>query len=358
MNPEPMTLDEFAAQAAARWHPAVQAYIDGGAADEHSLGANRRDWADWSLWPRVLGDLGEADTRVRLGRRVLAHPIFLAPVAYHRLVHPDGEYATALAAAAQGAGMVLSCQSSVAVETVAQAFAAEPGAGPLWFQLHAQPDPAQTLALARRAEAAGCEALVLTVDAPVHGVRDRERRSGWRLPPGVEPVHLGGNLPVHDHIEPLLRQALNWDTLSTLQQATRLPLWLKGVLHPLDARRAADAGVAGLIVSNHGGRTLDTAVSTAWALPHVVDAVGGRCPVWVDGGIRRGTDVLKALALGAGGVLLGRPQLHALACGGPMGVARMLRLLRQELQTAMALSGCARLSDVSRALLVPRPRGP
>ena len=346
-----LTLDDFARLAAERLDPAVLAYLDGGAADGHTLSANRADWDAIRLWPRVLRPLGQADTRTRVGGRALAHPIFLAPVAYHRLVHPEGEFATALAAAAQGAGMVLSCQSSVEVERVAQAFAGTEGAGPLWFQLHAQPEAAQTLALARRAEAAGCETLVLTVDAPVHGVRDRERAAGFRLPPGVRPVHLPEGLPSHDGIEALLRPALTWDTLGELRAATRLPLWLKGVLHPDDARLALQAGVDGLIVSNHGGRTLDTAVSTAWALPHVVQAVEGRLPVWVDGGIRRGTDVFKALALGAQGVLLGRPQLHALAAEGPMGVARMLRLLRDELQTAMALCGCAGLADIHHGLL-------
>ncbi|MBQ0961971.1 alpha-hydroxy-acid oxidizing protein [Ideonella sp. 4Y11] len=346
-----MTADEFAQRAAARLPSACRDYFDGGAADEHTLAANRADWAALRLWPRVLRPLGTADTRTRIGPHAVAHPIWLAPVAYQRLAHPDGELASALAAAAQGAGMVLSGQSSVEVERVAAAFAREPEAGPLWFQLHAQPDAGLTRALAQRAQAAGCQAIVLTVDAPVHGVRDRERRAGFKLPPGVRAVHLPEGVAAHHHIDALLQAALTWEQLDALRAATGLPLWLKGVLHPDDARRALQAGIDGLIVSNHGGRTLDTAVSTAWALPRIARAVDGRLPLLVDGGIRRGTDVLKALALGAQGVLIGRPQVHALAAEGPLGVARLLRILRDELQVAMALTGCARIADITPAVL-------
>lgn len=331
----------------------ARAYLNGGAGDELTLQANHADWAALRLWPRVLRPLAHSQTRLTLAGRELAHPILLGPVAYQRLAHPDGEHATALAAAAQGAGMVLSAQSSVAVETVAKSMQGCAGAGPLWFQLYLQPERNLTRALLRRAQDAGCEAIVLTVDAPVHGVRDRERRAGFRLPAGVQAVHLPDG--VHrGTLEQLLTHAPSWDDLAWLQAQTDLPIWLKGVLHPDDARAAVAAGAAGLIVSNHGGRTLDTAVSSAWALPRVAAAVQGRVPVLVDGGIRRGTDVLKALALGASAVLVGRPQVHALATEGAMGVARMIRLLRDELAVAMALTGCARLADISPALLAPR----
>ena len=250
--------------------------------------------------------------------------------------------------------MVLSMQSSVEVEPVARIFQHDSQAGPLWFQLAWLADRERTVALARRAEAAGCDALVLTVDAPLHGARDRERRAGFSLPAGIRAVHLApddlaGDLPQ------LLGRAPSWDDVAWLRGQVRLPLWLKGVLHPDDARQALGLGVAGLIVSNHGGRTLDTCVSTAWALPRVADAVGGRLPLVVDGGIRRGTDVLKALALGASAVALGRPQVMALAAGGALGVAQMLRLLRDELSIAMALSGCRRLADIGPGLLAPGP---
>ena len=336
------------------------AYFSGGAADEISLRANRSAWDALPLWPRVLRPLAGGHTRVPLLGRTLAHPILLAPVAFQRLAHPDGELAMAYAAAALGAGVVLSTQASVSLESVAQAVLPDPGRGPLWFQLYLQPDRGFTQALVQRAEAAGYEALVLTVDAPTSGVRDRERRAGFRLPPGVGPVNLAGlQAPASSPLSPgqsalfdgLLHHAPTWDDIAWLQSITRLPVLLKGVLHPADARQAVSVGAAGLIVSNHGGRTLDTAPATATALPRVVQAVGGAVPVLVDGGIRRGTDVLKAMALGASAVLVGRPAVWGLANAGAAGVAHVLRLLRDELEVAMALTGCATLAEATPALL-------
>ena len=336
------------------------AYFSGGAADEISLRANRSAWDALPLWPRVLRPLAGGHTRVPLLGRTLAHPILLAPVAFQRLAHPDGELALAYAAAALGAGVVLSTQASVSLESVAQAVLPDPGRGPLWFQLYLQPDRGFTQALVQRAEAAGYEALVLTVDAPTSGVRDRERRAGFRLPPGVGPVNLAGlQAPASSPLSPgqsalfdgLLHHAPTWDDIAWLQSITRLPVLLKGVLHPADARQAVSVGAAGLIVSNHGGRTLDTAPATATALPRVVQAVGGAVPVLVDGGIRRGTDVLKAMALGASAVLVGRPAVWGLANAGAAGVAHVLRLLRDELEVAMALTGCATLAEATPALL-------
>ena len=336
------------------------AYFSGGAADEISLRANRSAWDALPLWPRVLRPLAGGHTRVPLLGRTLAHPILLAPVAFQRLAHPDGELAMAYAAAALGAGVVLSTQASVSLESVAQAVLPDPGRGPLWFQLYLQPDRGFTQALVQRAEAAGYEALVLTVDAPTSGVRDRERRAGFRLPPGVGPVNLAGlQAPASPPLSPgqsalfdgLLHHAPTWDDIAWLQSITRLPVLLKGVLHPADARQAVSVGAAGLIVSNHGGRTLDTAPATATALPRVVQAVGGAVPVLVDGGIRRGTDVLKAMALGASAVLVGRPAVWGLANAGAAGVAHVLRLLRDELEVAMALTGCATLAEATPALL-------
>ena len=336
------------------------AYFSGGAADEISLRANRSAWDALPLWPRVLRPLAGGHTRVPLLGRTLAHPILLAPVAFQRLAHPDGELAMAYAAAALGAGVVLSTQASVSLESVAQAVLPDLGRGPLWFQLYLQPDSGFTQALVQRAEAAGYEALVLTVDAPTSGVRDRERRAGFRLPPGVGPVNLAGlQAPAPSALGPgqsalfdgLLHHAPTWDDIAWLQSITRLPVLLKGVLHPADARQAVSLGAAGLIVSNHGGRTLDTAPATATALPRVVQAVQGKAPVLVDGGIRRGTDVLKAMALGASAVLVGRPAVWGLANAGAAGVAHVLRLLRDELEVAMALTGCATLAEATSALL-------
>ena len=353
MSTPPLTLADQAAQAERLLEPAVWAYLCGGAADELTLRANLSAWQRLPLWPRVLRPLAGGHTRTTLAGHALAHPILLAPVALQQLAHPEGELASALAAAAQGAGYVLSTQSSTPLEAVAQAVRGDPGRGPLWFQLYWQADRGFNRALVQRAEAAGYEAIVLTADAPVQGVRDRERRAGLTPPPGVRAVHLRdapaappaagtycAGLPAH---------APSWDDVAWLRGCTRLPVWLKGVLHPQDARQALALGVAGLIVSNHGGRT----PATADALPRVREAVQDALPLVVDGGIRRGTDVLKAVALGARAVLVGRPALHALAAGGALGVAQMLRLLRDELEMAMALTGCRTLADAGPALLDP-----
>lgn len=266
----------------------------------------------------------------------------------------------ALAAAAQEAGFVLSTQASVPLEDIADAIAADDLRGPLWMQLYIQPDRDFTRTLLKRAEGAGYEAIVLTVDAPTSGVRDRERRAGFRLPAGISAMNLHGmarpparELGPHDSalFDDLLHHAPTWDDVAWLQSQTRLPVLLKGVLHADDARQAQRLGVQGLIVSNHGGRTLDTVLPTARALPRIVDAVGSDMPVLVDGGIRRGTDVLKALALGARAVLIGRPHVHALATAGALGVAHCIRLLRDELEAAMALTGCATLADIGPDLI-------
>ncbi|MFN3438249.1 MAG: alpha-hydroxy acid oxidase [Acidovorax sp.] len=364
LPPDIVTLADHEQHARQHLDDNAWAYFSGGAGDEITLRANRNAWDALPLWPRVLQPLAGGHTRVDLLGRTLAHPILLAPVAFQRLAHPDGEVAMAYAAAALGAGIVLSTQASVSLEAVAQAVQPDPGRGPLWFQLYLQHDRGFTQALVQRAESAGYEALVLTVDAPTSGVRDRERRAGFRLPPGIGPVNLAGlPAPASPPLQPgqsalfdgLLSHAPTWDDIAWLQSITRLPLLLKGVMHPADARHAVSLGVAGLIVSNHGGRTLDTSPSTARVLPRVADAVAGAVPVLVDGGIRRGTDVLKAMALGASAVLVGRPAVWGLANAGAAGVAHVLRLLRDELEIAMALTGCATLADASPALLDMEP---
>lgn len=352
----PVALADYEARARERLAEPVWAWLAGGAADEISLRGNRAAWDALTLWPHVLRPLRQAHTRVVLLGRTLAHPLLLAPVAYQRALHPLGEAGSALAAAAQGAGVVLSALSSVALEEVARHVLAEPARGPLWFQLYLSGDRGFDLALVQRAEAAGFEALVLTVDAPVQGARDRERRAGFRLPEGVSAVHFAGAPPLPPP-EPgaicggLLARAPTWDDVAWLRERARVPLLLKGVLRVDDAKQAAALGVAGLVVSNHGGRTLDTVTPTAAALPRIADALGGALPLLVDGGIRRGTDVLKAVALGASAVLVGRAPLFALAAAGPQGVAHALRLLRDELEIALALCGCASLAEASRALL-------
>ena len=357
-----VTLDDHERHARTRLDDNAWAYFAGGAGDEITVRANRSAWDAIQLSTRVLRDLKGGHTRVSLLGRTLAHPILLAPVAFQRMAHPDGETATAFAAGMQGAGLVLSSQASTPMEEVAQIMLGEAGRGPLWFQLYFQHDRAFTLELARRAERAGYEALVVTVDAPCSGARDRERRAGFVLPPGVSAVNLDAlpppqpvTLEAHQSrmFDGLLRHAPTWEDIAWLCRETTLPVLLKGITHPEDARIARDTGAAGVIVSNHGGRTLDTMPPTAALLPRIRASLGKEYPVLVDGGIRRGTDVLKAIALGADAVLVGRPCVFGLANAGAMGVSHVLRLLRDELEIAMALCGCRTLRDADDALLVP-----
>ncbi|MDI4634728.1 alpha-hydroxy-acid oxidizing protein [Pelomonas sp. V22] len=353
-------LADFEAPARARVDEQAWAYLNGGAADELTLCANRTAWDQLRLHPRVLRDLSGGHTRVQLLGRELQHPILLAPIAYQRLFHADGELAMAHAAAAQSAGLVLSAQASVTMEEVAAPMLADPQAGPLWFQLYWRDDRDFMQALLQRVERAGYQALVLTVDAPVHGARDRERRAGFKLPDHIRAVNLGGRKKPLD-LQPgqsalfdgLMPRAATWAEIDWLREHSRLPLLLKGVSHVDDAKLAMQRGVAGLVVSNHGGRALDTLPATAELLPPLRAALGPGALLLVDGGIRRGTDVLKAMALGANAVLLGRPYVHALAAAGALGVAHALRLLRDELEIAMALTGCKTLDEAAPQLLWP-----
>ncbi|WP_421990166.1 alpha-hydroxy acid oxidase [Roseococcus sp.] len=330
------------------------AYISTGTADERTLRANREAFERLRLQGRVMTDMSGAHTRLTLFGDSFEHPIFLAPVAFHRLVHPDGELATAFGASAIRAGMVVSTSASVPIEQIARQ-----ATSPLWFQLYLQYDRIFTQSLVTRAEQAGYRALVLTVDAPVT-LRNREQRAGFGLPPGVEAVNLQGMIPPPPpRAEPhesevfrgLLAGAATWKDIAWLRSITRLPLLLKGIMSPADAARAIAEGVDGIIVSNHGGRALDTAPASIEALPRIAEVVAGRVPILMDGGIRRGSDVLKALALGAKAVLIGRPYIYGLAVGGPVGVAHVVKILRTELEIAMTLTGCANLEAIDRSVI-------
>lgn len=354
--PEVAALADYEPLARERMSEAAWAYFAGGAGDEWTLRENIAAFARLPLRSRVLRDLSGGHTRVTLFGTELAAPILLAPVAFHRLAHPEGELATALAAGALETAMVVSTQASVSLEAIAGQAAA-----PLWFQLYVQPDRDFTAGLVRRAEQAGYRALVVTVDAPVNGVRNREQRAGFSLPEGIEAVNLKGmkGLPPGPPEAllfgtPLLAAAPGWDDLAWLRGLTRLPVLLKGIVDPQDARRALDAGIDGLIVSNHGGRALDGVPAAIDLLEPVVGAVAGAVPVLMDGGIRRGTDVLRALALGASAVLVGRPQIFGLAAAGAPGVAHVLRILRAEFELAMALAGCADVAAIDRSVLAGR----
>lgn len=344
--------------------PALHAYIAGGSAQDQTLADNRRAFDSWALRPRLLNDVRAGHTRLALQGSEWLHPIMLAPVAYQQLVHPQAELDTARAAAATDTCMVCSALATRPVEAVVAA------AGRVWFQLYFQPDRADTLALLRRAEAAGCQALVVTLDAAIQAPSLRALRAGFLMPADCVPVHLAdlragqGPAQAPQHIggsrifQGAMGSAPTWPDLDWLMQQTRLPVWVKGVLHPADAMALRARGVAGLIVSNHGGRGLDGACASLDALPAIRQAVGHDTPVLLDSGIRSGQDIFKALALGANAVLIGRLQLYALHVAGALGVAHMLQLLREELEICMAMSGCASTTDIGPHLLTRRHPAP
>jgi 4-hydroxymandelate oxidase len=344
---EVFSLSDFESRARARLSHMVYEFIASGAGDELTLRWNREAWDRLRLRPRVLTDVSVVDTRVTLLGQALPFPILLAPTAYHRLVHPEGEPATARGAGAAAATLVVSTSTTTAIEEIARA-----ATQPLWFQLYFQPDRGFTRELVQRVEAAGCRALCVTVDTPVLGARNRQQRARFALPPGMETPHVYNpntrRRPLHLW-EP--RVAVTWKDVDWLRSFARVPVLLKGILDPEDADLAVQAGVSGIIVSNHGARNLDTALATAEALPQVADRVAGRVPLLVDGGIRRGTDVLKALAFGATAVLIGRPYLYALGAAGEAGVRHAIDILRTELGMAMALTGCASLPEITRRTL-------
>lgn len=354
--PDTVSLFDYERHFNDRVDPATRAFIGGAGADGITQRANREAFDRLRLMPRVLRDLSNATASSSLFGETLDYPIILAPMAYHKLVHPDGELATVEAAGLTRSWMTVSTQASVRIDEIARRASA-----PLWFQLYTQPRREDTLTLLRRAEDAGCRALVLTVDAPVNGMRNMEQRAGFRLPPTIAPVNLAGLAP--DDFRParpgspvfqgMLHAAPTWDTVAWLCGETTLPVLLKGILNPDDVEPAIAAGAGGLIVSNHGGRTLDTLPATIDALPAVAAKAARRLPVLMDGGIRRGTDILKALAFGADAVLVGQPVLHALAVGGLAGVAHMLTLLQTELEVAMALTGRATLAEIDRSVIHP-----
>ena len=332
------------------------AYFSAGAADELTLQDNLVSFGRWGLWPAALSTFDQPSTRLTLQGQSMDYPILLAPVAYQRLAHPDGELASVLGAGAMGATSVISMQASHSFEEIAaQAHA------PLWAQWYWQTDRAFTLDLLGRLEAAGYTALMLTVDAAVNGVRNQEQRAGFALPADVDAVNLRG-APTQQAVlgaagtsplfgSGLLATAPTWDDLAWLVQNSPLPVWVKGIMRPRDAQRALEMGVAGIVVSNHGGRTLDGVPASVDVLAQVCQLVQGRVPVLMDGGIRRGTDVLKALALGATAVMIGRPYIYGLAAAGAAGVAHVLHILRAELEVAMALTGCNTLADIGPELL-------
>lgn len=350
-------VSDYQSFAQARLSEQAWSYISGGVADELTLRDNLAVFQRLRLRSRVLRDLSGGNTRMQLFGVSHDFPILLAPVAYQKLAHPEGELATVMAASALQAGMIVSTQASFSLEEVAAS-----ASNPLWFQLYIQPDRAFTEMLVKRAEVAGYRALVLTVDAPVNGVRNREQRAGFVLPGDVQAVNLQGMRaptlppPIDNGAlllgGGLLAAAPTWADVRWLRSITCLPVLLKGVTTVEDAREAQEQGVDGLIVSNHGGRTLDGMAASLDCLEPIADALEGSLPLLFDGGIRRGTDILKALALGADAVLIGRPYVYGLATAGAMGVAHVIQILRAELEVAMALTGCRDLAAIDKSVLV------
>ena len=352
---DPLDLEALEAAARDRLDRGVYDYIAGGAEGELSVAGNLVAWSRLRLRPRVLRDVARVSTATTLLGSEIATPLMVAPMAYHRMVHPDGEAASAAGAAAAGALYVCSTQATMSVEEVA---AAAPGAA-RWFQVYVVRDRGWTAELVARAAAAGYRALVLTVDVPLLGNRLRDLRNDFRLPTGLKPANAppAGAARQRELASDVLAQAgqfdpsLTPDTIGWLAERSGLPVVVKGVLRGDDALACLDAGAAAVAVSNHGGRQLDTVVATADALAEVAAAVGDRAEVYVDGGIRRGTDVVKALALGARAVLVGRPVLWGLTAAGAAGVERVLSGLAGELQLAMALCGATGLGQLTPDLL-------
>jgi 4-hydroxymandelate oxidase len=360
----PLNLDEMERAARAVLPQPVYDYYAGGAEDEHTLQANRTAFSQYVLRPRVLRDVSRVDTSTNVCGAEVAAPVLIAPTAFQRLAHADGELAAVRAAAARNTVYVASTVSTTPIEQITAAARA----ANVWLQLYVFRDREITRDLVARAAAANCKRLCLTVTVPVQGKRERDARNRFTLPPGIELANFKGlrqaRMPGSDgssldaFIAREFDPSLTWDALDWLAGISALPVLVKGITHPLDARAAVENGAAGIIVSNHGGRQLDSALATLDALPEVAAAVDGRVPVLIDGGIRRGTDVLKALALGAKATLIGRPILWGLTCSGQAGVESVLALLQEELARTMALCGVCTLAEVTPELIRAAARTP
>lgn len=342
-SPEPLvSVYDFEAAAKRKLSVPAWEYFNGGSADEITLRRNRSALDALQLKPQVLVDVTRIDTSRTLLGHFMEHPILLAPTSSHLLAHPDAEIATARGAAAAKAVLIASTNSNRSIEDICNA-----ASGPVWFQLYVEDDRKRVQALIERAEAAGCKALCITVDNPLAYARNREERVKAQAPilpfpnTGIQSGPGGRGLS---------RRHFNWSDLGWIQSIARTPIILKGILNPDDADQAAKRGVAAIIVSNHGGRVLDTEPATIEVLPAVVDRVAGRVPVLFDGGIRRGTDILKGLASGASAVLIGRPYIYGLSVAGPDGIRDVVGILRSELEGAMAMTGRVRLDDIDRSV--------
>ncbi len=346
-----INLFDFEAEARQHMNAGLYDFVSGGAMDEQTLRGNQAAYAQLKLQHRVLCGIKQADLTTQLLGHSLSMPIITAPTGSQALTHPDGELAVRKATAEAGTLMTVATTATHSMESIKKA-----GRGPLWFQLYLFKDEGLNAEVVERAERCGYNGIALTVDSPVFGKRERDIRNVYSLPTGL----VYENLPhagdsegrtVSAFMNANWKQDLGWDDVNWLRKKTKMPILLKGVVHPQDAACAADHGVDGIWVSNHGGRQLDSAVATIEALPAIAKKVAGKLPVILDGGIRRGTDVIKALALGATAVAIGRPMLWGLAIAGQQGVAEVLNILRTELENVMALCGCATIDEITPDLI-------
>jgi len=356
---EPLNLFDFERLAESRLRRDVFDYYAGGAFDEVALRASRVAYERIPLYFRALVGVAERSTATTVLGEQVSMPVLIAPTAFHRLAHAEGELATARAAGSAGTLMIVSTLSNTSIEDIAAT-----ATGPLWFQLYIYKDRDATRDLVARVEAAGCRAIVLTVDAPILGPRERDVRNRFALPQGLSVENLVGagqgtvagqesGSGLATYINTFIDPSISWRDVEWLRSITKLPVIIKGIVRADDARRAVEAGASGIVVSNHGGRQLDALPATVDALPYVAVAAGARAEVYVDGGIRRGLDVVKAIALGARAVLIGRPVLWGLAAGGEEGVARVLEILRREIDNTMGLCGCPKVDHITADLLRP-----
>ena len=350
---EPVNLAELEALAFDRLEPDVHGYFAGGAGDERTLRRNSGAFEGWELRPRVLVDVSSITTETTVLGTPVSMPVLVAPMAFHQIAHEEGELATAKGAAAAG---TLMCVSTVATATPQDIAEAAPGA-PRWLQIYVFQDRGVSDGVIEQALEAGFSALVLTADLPVYGIRHRESRTGFEAPeddvPAIVTARERGGEKEEHHSLGLLESGLEWDYVAELVERWKVPVLVKGLVTAEDAVLACEHGASGVVVSNHGGRQLDGAIASLEALPEVVAAVGDRAEVYLDGGVRRGSDVAMALALGARAVLVGRPVMYGLALGGAKGVEQVLEILREETENALALLGCRSPAEVSGAHVKP-----
>jgi 4-hydroxymandelate oxidase len=321
-------------------------FVASGAADEFTVRWNREALDKLKIQPQVLNDVSKIDTTMSLLGMDLPYPILIAPTAFHKLMHPEGEIATARGAGAASAVYVVSSFTTTAIEEIAKV-----ATHPLWFQLYVVDDRNFVKDLVQKVEAQGCRALCVTVDTPVSGSRDRQQKAKFKLPDELKPPYMIDTAFAIKGQALSFKKSLTWKDIEWLRSITKLPVLLKGILNPEDAEKAIQAGISGIIVSNHSGRNLDTVPATIEVLPQIAQKVNRRIPVLMDGGIRRGTDVLKAIALGANAVLVGKPICFGLACDGSEGVTKVLNILRKEFEFAMALSGRPTIASINPSLI-------